>query len=269
MQLTEFRVVLPLTVEEYQVGQLFAVAEASVNETGGGEGIEVLKNEPYTDVPLLGGKYTSGQYTYKIYHVNSKLPRWLRAIIPSGMTDIHEEAWNAYPYCRTVLTNPGYMKDSFSIVIETLHAPGRGDMQNAHELPQDKLAVRNVVVIDIANDPVPASDYKTEYDPKLFRSEKTGRGQLTDPDWKAKVEPVMTCYKLVTFTCKFFPFTSKIESYAVGVYRRMFTTFHRQLFCSLDGWHGMTIQDIRELEDKTKRDLDKALKEGKVRGSTA
>lgn len=63
------RVVLPLTVEEYQVGQLWSVAEASKNETGGGEGIEVLKNEPYDNVPLLNGRYRSGQYTHKIYHL--------------------------------------------------------------------------------------------------------------------------------------------------------------------------------------------------------
>ena len=61
--------ILPLTVEEYQVAQLFSVAEASKNETGGGEGIEVLKNEPFDNYPLLGGKYTKGQYTYKIYHL--------------------------------------------------------------------------------------------------------------------------------------------------------------------------------------------------------
>ena len=36
-----------MTVEEYQVAQLYSVAEASKNETGGGEGVEVLKNEPY------------------------------------------------------------------------------------------------------------------------------------------------------------------------------------------------------------------------------
>lgn len=39
------------------------MAEASKNETGGGEGIEVLKNEPYEKD---GEK---GQYTHKIYHL--------------------------------------------------------------------------------------------------------------------------------------------------------------------------------------------------------
>lgn len=48
---------------QYQVGQLFSVAEASKHETGGGDGIQVLKNEPYEKD---GEK---GQYTHKIYHI--------------------------------------------------------------------------------------------------------------------------------------------------------------------------------------------------------
>lgn len=62
---------MPLSVEEYQIGQLYSLSEASKNETGGGEGVEVLKNEPFDNVDLLGGEYTSGQYTHKIYHVQS------------------------------------------------------------------------------------------------------------------------------------------------------------------------------------------------------
>ena len=48
---------------QYQVGQLYAVAEASKNETGGGEGVKVLVNEPYEKD---GEK---GQYTHKIYYL--------------------------------------------------------------------------------------------------------------------------------------------------------------------------------------------------------
>ena len=62
---------MPVTVEEYQIGQLYSVAEASKNETGGGEGVEVLRNEPYDNYPLLNGQYTKGQYTHKIYHLAS------------------------------------------------------------------------------------------------------------------------------------------------------------------------------------------------------
>lgn len=63
-----------------------------------------MKNEPFTDYPLLGGKYSSGQYTYKIYHLASKVPAFIRILLPKNSLEIHEEAWNAYPYCKTVIT---------------------------------------------------------------------------------------------------------------------------------------------------------------------
>ena len=54
------------------------MAEASKNETGGGEGIEVLINTPFTadselpEGPLKSayGTYTSGQFTHKVYHLH-------------------------------------------------------------------------------------------------------------------------------------------------------------------------------------------------------
>lgn len=70
----EFRIPLPVSVEEYKVAQLYMVAQASRDNTGGGEGVEVLKNEPYdnTDGHLGRAEYSGveiprnkGQYTLK------------------------------------------------------------------------------------------------------------------------------------------------------------------------------------------------------------
>nr|XP_053645274.1 phosphatidylinositol transfer protein beta isoform-like isoform X1 [Cherax quadricarinatus] len=266
MLVKEFRVILPLTVEEYQVAQLYSVAEASKNETGGGEGIEVLKNEPFDNYPLLGDKYSSGQYTYKIYHLKSKVPSFIRLLAPEGSLEIHEEAWNAYPYCRTIISNPGYMKDSFYITIETLHSADDGESENAHRLTGEKLKIREVVTVDVANDPVKPSDYKPNEDPTRFKSEKTGRGPLQGPRWWKKCDPVMTCYKLVTCEFKWFGLQSRIEKFIQDVERRLFTNFHRQVFCWMDEWYGMTMDDIRQLEDATKEELDQQRQRGEVRG---
>ena len=38
--------------------------------------------------------------------------------------------------------------------------------------------------------------------------------------------------------------------------RRIFTNFHRQVFCWTDEWYGLTMKDIRAIEDKTKEELD-------------
>ena len=35
---------------------------------------------------------------------HSKVPNYIRWLAPAGAMKIHEEAWNAYPYCRTVVT---------------------------------------------------------------------------------------------------------------------------------------------------------------------
>ena len=58
MLIKEFRVILPMSVEEYQVAQLYAVAEASKNETGGGEGkftfqlYDIIQNEIFIFLPV-------------------------------------------------------------------------------------------------------------------------------------------------------------------------------------------------------------------------
>jgi len=268
MIIKEYRITLPMTVEEYQVAQLYSVAEASKNETGGGEGVEVIKNEPYENVPLLNGKFTKGQYTYKIYRLESKVPGYIKLIAPSGSLEIHEEAWNAYPYCKTVVSNPGYMKENFYITIETYHLGDRGDSENVHELDKKALKDRTVVNIDIANDNVASADYKKENDPTLFKSAKTGRGPLQG-NWKHSVEPVMTAYKLVTINFKWWGLQNKVESFIHTTEKRIFTNFHRELFCWTDRWHGMTMADIRALEDETKKKLDEERNKGELKGTAA
>ena len=80
------------------------MAEASKNETGGGEGVEVLKNEPYENVPLLNGKFNKGQYTYKIYRLASKVPGWIKMIAPTGRTEhsVPAGAWHYYRGLRVI-----------------------------------------------------------------------------------------------------------------------------------------------------------------------
>ncbi|CAJ0905389.1 11012_t:CDS:2 [Entrophospora sp. SA101] len=242
-----------MIIKEYRIAQLYAVAEASKAETGGGEGVKVVKNEPYENE---NGK---GQYTYKIYQLSSKVPSIIRVLAPSGALELYEEAWNAYPHCKTVLTN-GYMKENFKLITETMHVnDSRGEIDNVLNLPQDLLEQRKVIIIDVANDTIDQKDYKEDEDPTLYHSRKTGRGPLKG-DWINKVTPVMTCYKLVTVEFKWRGIQSKIEAFIHSTMQSLFTRFHRQLFCWTDKWFGLSLDDIRKLEDKTKQELDESIK---------
>lgn len=118
MKTIEYRIPMPLSLEEYQVAQSWAFIEQSKRETGGGEGVQIITDEPFAP---HGDKLSAqaGQYTYKIYHMETKIP-WLarsllKPIIGEDGYEFHEEAWNAYPYCKTVITNPGYMKENFKV----------------------------------------------------------------------------------------------------------------------------------------------------------
>eukprot|EP00123_Amoebidium_parasiticum_P019455 comp25787_c0_seq1/m.47036 comp25787_c0_seq1/g.47036 ORF comp25787_c0_seq1/g.47036 comp25787_c0_seq1/m.47036 type:complete len:269 (-) comp25787_c0_seq1:44-850(-) len=258
MLIKEFRIPLPMTCEEYQIGQLYGVAEASKNNTGGGDGIEVQKNEPFENEK---GK---GQYTYKLYYLTNKVPKVIKMIAPKGALVIHEEAWNAYPYCKTVYTNPDYMKDNFLIEIATWHKPGKPTIENVHGLTGKELKAREIVYIDIANDKVHPSDYKAEEDPTKVRSEKANRGPLK-PDWK-ETSDLMTSYKLVKVEFKWFGLQSTIEKVIQGIENRLFLNFHRQVFCWMDKWYGMTMEDIRRLEDEAAKEMEEARKKGPLRG---
>ncbi|XP_018413279.1 PREDICTED: phosphatidylinositol transfer protein beta isoform isoform X1 [Nanorana parkeri] len=263
----EFRVVLPCSVEEYQVGQLYSVAEASKNETGGGEGIEVLKNEPYEKD---GEK---GQYTHKIYHLKSKVPGFVKLFAPEGSLVFHEKAWNAYPYCRTIVTNE-YMKEDFFIKIETWHKPDMGTQDNVHGLDPNVWKTVEVVHIDIADrNQVEPGDYKADEDPAMFQSIKTKRGPL-GPNWKKELAnsedcPRMCAYKLVTIKFRWWGLQNKVEHFIQKQEKRIFTNFHRQLFCWIDKWIDLTMEDIRRMEDETQKELEALRNQGQVRGTSA
>lgn len=70
-------------------------------------------------------------------------------MLPSNMLILVEEAWNCYPYCKTVLTN-GYLdKEKFKIDIESMHLPDAGTTDNALAMSPAELKDRKVEKLDI------------------------------------------------------------------------------------------------------------------------
>jgi len=242
----EYRVLMPTTVPEYQVAQLYCVAKMSKQETGVGAGVEVLKNEPYT----RGTE--SGQYTHKIYHLGDRIPKWISSLLPKDALKLEEKAWNAYPICGTYLSSP--WATSVKIAVETIHKADRGETENIHNLPPEKLKVRQVVYVDIANDKINPKKYKKEDDPTIFSSKKSGRGPLVK-DWTKTTEPIMCCYKLITVDINKAIIGPKLERYIQEYEYELMLHFHRQVFCTIDEWFGMTIEDIRKIEDATAKEL--------------
>lgn len=393
MKIIEYRIFMPLTVEENLIGQLWSFAEVSKNNTGGGEGVRIAKNERFevaydsngrviynklpnyesyetqiasgsTSTPSSSSNSTNtslsaskslknvfkkssskenfgkhikeasnskserrkslesiisassvdfnisgsstahniaivnsnatnsqissvdseqteansvvndtvaslsvhGQFTHKLYFIASKLPWYVRKFISKESQTIHEKSWNMYPQIKTVITND-FFRTNARIELDTITkaCPNGKAEENVHNLTQEQLDKREIVVIDIA-DQVSSAEYKEEEDPTLFKSIKTGRGPLVKGEWISsnQKQPLICCYKLVAVEFKVFGLQTRAESYIKTMYKQLFTTFHRQIFCWIDKWHGLGLTDVRKIEDDLAKALLKKIDEGEL-----
>ncbi|CAH1784364.1 unnamed protein product [Owenia fusiformis] len=274
-QLREYRIELPFGVDEFQVGHLYSVAMASMLETGGGEGFEIIVNEPVDRLmdkesrarvfrPTEPAVHTDGQYTHKLLQLASKVPNFVRLLAPTGSLEAHEKSWNFYPVTRTEYSNV-YMREHFYEIVETVYLPGRCENENVFGLEGEELEKRVVDVIKITEDPVDSRDYKESEDPLKCISKITGRLPLK-ADWMNDANSVMCAYKLVSYRFNWWGLQTKVEALLVKATRRVLQNLHRQAVCWLDEWYGMPMAELRLFEKLTKEELDKMRNQGDVKG---
>lgn len=253
MYLKEYRICMPITVEEYRIGQLYMIAKHSHEQSEKGEGVEVVTNEP-CEHP----EYGKGQFTEKRVHLSSKLPQWIRSMIPP-IFYITEKAWNYYPYTITEYTCSFIPR--FTVQVTTKYEDNNGSTENCLNLSDEELSIREVDFIDIVNDPLDPKHYKVEEDLTKVKSSKTQRGPFAS-DWKDTTKPIMCSYKVVRITFEVWGLQTKVESYAHKAVRDVNLLGHRQAISWLDEWIDMTMEDMRNYEKTMhKKTNEKVLKD--------
>ncbi|GAB4859243.1 hypothetical protein Ancab_010703 [Ancistrocladus abbreviatus] len=238
-------ILFSLILEKYGIAQLYMVMKTQQENTTSTEGVEVLDSRPFED-----DVFGKGYYTSKIYRFQSKIPTWITAFATSDALILHEEAWNAYPRCKSVIKCPCFSK--LVLTIETVHLADNGQSENAHGLSKEQLASRQVEILDIASSVRDFWSYLigcSDLDFSKFRSRKTGRGPLLE-GWQEQCNPVMTAYKLVTVDAPYWGFGKRLEQTLLAGERALFLETHRNCFAWIDQWHGMTLEQLREHEQQ-------------------
>ena len=243
----EYRVCMPLTVDEYRIGQLYMINKHSLEQSEKGEGVEIVKNEPHFDEV-----HGMGRFTEKRIHLNSKLPGWIQGYCPKVFYII-EKAWNYYPY--TITEYECSFIPRFNVLVKTCYLNDNGSTENALGLNEEERSNLEVEHLDIAFDPLAERYYKPEEDPKTFKSVKTGRGPLVE-GWRMDTEPIMCSYKYVRASFEVWGLGSTVESYVHSTVKDVLIGGHRQAFAWIDEWHGMTIDDVREYEQNTMKETN-------------
>jgi hypothetical protein len=255
MTTVEYRFPLPLSLKEYYRANIYFTLRMSREQTSKGEGIEFLENSPYTD------DKGPGFYTHKVVHLEKRLPGWVRAFLPASALRIEEKSWKQFPFSRTVYSTPLF-GDNLLVEVKSIYKEDRGTSENALGLSEEELKKRKVELIDIAKCERDPRKYRPEEDPKTFKSKKTGRGPLTDPDWIQKTNPIVCAYKHVTVDWKYsWLMKSRIENFVHNrFFKDILTQSHLKAFCWIDEWWDMTTQDLSRYERETKEFLEKEIK---------
>jgi hypothetical protein len=121
--------------------------------------------------------------------------------------------------------------------------------------------MREIDYVDIVEDEV-ESDYIGKEDPSTFQSKMGGRGPLK-PEFYKTCEPCICVYKVVTVNLDFGPFQKKAEALCLSAgMRDLLVPFHRQIFCWIDEWFGLSLEEVMLYE---KASQDKVNKELQVR----
>ena len=168
----------------------------------------------------------------------------LSPIISKSDYELHEESWNAYPYCRTVITNPSYMKDSFKVVLETMHLTDTGNhpnpLQKPYKVPSEVVDITEPKSKELPPDLGQPSAHVARLSPT--------RGPLRGRGWVAKAHPVMTCYKQVTVICQWGWLTNKLEREIMKYYREVLLACHQKIWLDIAKWMPMSMEQIRLME---------------------
>jgi hypothetical protein len=242
MLIKEYRICMPLTVEEYRIGQLYMIAKHSHEQSQKGEGVEVVENRPHEDP-----EHGKGQYTEKRIHLSSKLPSWIRSMVPK-IFYVTEKAWNYYPF--TVTQYSCSFLPRFHVHILTKYENNNGSTHNCLNCSEESLKTRLVDHVDISLDECSAHHYKEEEDVRDFTSTKTGRGPLLE-GWREDCKPIMCSYKLVEVKFDMmYLLQSKIEEFVHRSIREILLVGHRQAFAWIDDWFDMNLEDVRDYEKR-------------------
>ncbi|PSN47702.1 Cytoplasmic phosphatidylinositol transfer protein 1 [Blattella germanica] len=265
----EYRICMPLTVEEYQIGQLYMIARHSHEQSEGGEGVEVVENTTCED-PVHG----KGQYTEKRIHLSrkeidcrlclakkkkivklklyilsfSRLPYWMQSFLPK-LFYVTEKAWNYYPFTITgkysfllmgigvhLYPNSAYLsRPNMRITMEALKITLAAFSKK--DFPPD-LAAPLMMPYCLNLDPEVMSDRVVEYLDIAY-------DEVNPKHYKEEERKVHLISKLHFQTIR--------EILLLG---------HRQAFAWIDQWFGMSLSDVRAYEKRMQLETNTKVSSG-------
>lgn len=250
MRCIEYRIPMPLSLEEYEVGSTYAYLRSIEEQLGTGAGVELLERREFEEEEPEDGRMEAGVYRRKKNQFGQHLPTILSSLAPEGSLYVVEESWDCFPFKKSVFKSP-YLGAAFHIEVrQMILDDDRGEHPNALDLDPVYLD-RPIEYIDIFSDDKTGSPLEGPGDIALFRSEKHGRGPLKE-DFHVDHDPICTVYSAVFIRLDTPVLQETAENLLLswGV-RDMLLAIHRRTVMCLDEWKDIHDNDsMLEYEDR-------------------
>jgi hypothetical protein len=260
MNLLEYRIVLPTSLSKLRAAIIFTIEQMSHDPDSmfTGEGAELLANEPYQT------ETESGRFTHIVMHKKSRMPAFLRLVVPDKYLTFHSKRWDAWPHERSEMTNPG-MGAGFMMKMEVQHIPYRPSEpfpDNLLNLDAEQLALRKVIWIDVV-DSNPQPDKKEDslkgfvcpeggiLTPLEGSKQGTAADESKPPMWTESYQGEMVCtVRVVQFQFKWRGLQTIIETNMAAKNRTMGLDIQRTIVRNAAEWYNLTDADVQVIEDR-------------------
>ncbi|OTN66278.1 putative Phosphatidylinositol transfer protein [Plasmodium knowlesi] len=266
MKLIEFRLAMPLSMEEYNICHRHLLAKVTeedttntINGVGKNNRMDVRKVVLFKKGTVHDENGKPVDYTFKRLNLVNKIPKWIQNFVDPKYCLVDEKSWSVDLNSKVLYEAKGFPKAC--VKIESTCHIGHNTEDNVFNLSDELLAQRKVVLIDIVNDKIPPGEYRTEEDPTIFYSEKAQRGRLEE-NWIENSKVIITCYKLFSIDIPYFGvLCSRFENWIVNIIKNSLLKYHRRALCQIDEWYNLTEKGIHMFEADLQEQLENFWKE--------
>ncbi|OAG31648.1 hypothetical protein NEDG_00123 [Nematocida displodere] len=233
-----FTIYMPYHLPEYNIGHLMTTCKVSLREAEKGMRVLVQKNEISAHEDL-----GECQHTVKTLDFSKKVPGFFRAVAPSGSLTMTETSYNAFPRCSTHYTSGALSEKKFYARIDTMFFEGYREVENPFDtLPE----VDRFEVLELATCPQLAENFDVS-------TMKNDDGSLKfAPGWEKTASKVITVFKRVQIDFHLMFIGGKYIEDIEKFMRKIFIQGHQEVLKYHNEWIGLSMEDVRKEEERTK-----------------
>ena len=258
MRIIEFRIIVPLSIEQCHHASNYACFKFSADAKGESEteGMEFVDFYDYEDEN--GEK---GRFSHKIMHLKSRVPAIIRWAVPDKYLHVAEISRDAFPHCTTEYKMPGVGDDCY-LCLDSNHYPyakPEDIPENSAHLTEEELKIREIRYLDILDGPVGDKtvllndfEFPAEGIQKLVSDHKPNEKEL--PHWVQNYKGTMICaVKTVKFNFKWWGIQTAVEAFVLNsIVPQVLLDNHRGMVAWAPDWSKITPKQLEEMIDERK-----------------